>query len=260
MTPVTPGAARRRAGAGVRVGRGANTSRVGPCSTARPSWSTSTRSHSACTTPRSCDTITRLRSSSSRRRASRSRIWARTDTSSALTGSSATSSRGFGAERPGDGDALLLAARELVRVAPDGRRVDADGGEHLGDRAASWSPGTRKPDERLTHDVAGGEPWIERAERVLEHDLGVAPEPAQRRRSSRAHLPAVELDARRTSPGRVRAGCARASTCPSPTRRRCRPTPQPRRRGRHRPAPGARREVRDSDVRGSLYTRRIPAA
>ena len=60
-----------------------------------------------------------------------------------------------------------------------------------------WSPGTREPDQRFTHDVAGGEPRVERAERVLEHDLGVVPEPAQRRRSPRAHLPAVELDAPR---------------------------------------------------------------
>ena len=50
---------------------------------------------------------------------------ARTETSSIDTGSSATRSCGFEHEARGDGDALALAARELVREAVDeelGRR------------------------------------------------------------------------------------------------------------------------------------------
>ena len=41
--------------------------------------------------------------------------------------------RGPGRDRPGDGDALLLAAGELVRVALAPRRVEPDRVEHLGD-------------------------------------------------------------------------------------------------------------------------------
>ena len=44
-------------------------------------------------------------------------IWAWIDTSRALIGSSATMRSGLERERPGDADALALAAGELVRVA-----------------------------------------------------------------------------------------------------------------------------------------------
>ena len=49
----------------------------------------------------------------------------------------------MGRERPGDGDALLLAAGELVRVAVAGARVDADRRQHLGDSLARGSRGRR---------------------------------------------------------------------------------------------------------------------
>ena len=43
-----------------------------------------------------------------------------------------------GGERPGDADALLLAAGELARVAVGHRRVEADELEQLERRAARW--------------------------------------------------------------------------------------------------------------------------
>ena len=56
------------------------------------------------------------------RSCSRFSTCARTDTSSAATGSSATMSFGFERQRPGDGDALALAARELGRIPLASRR------------------------------------------------------------------------------------------------------------------------------------------
>ena len=54
----------------------------------------------------------------------RFRICAWIDTSNAATASSHTSTSGCTAKRPGDPNALTLAAAELMRVAPLIRRVD----------------------------------------------------------------------------------------------------------------------------------------
>ena len=62
------------------------------------------------------------------------------DTSSAETGSSATISFGLQRQRPGDADALALAAGELVRVAVVVLGVQPDDLEQLLDPAAGPCP------------------------------------------------------------------------------------------------------------------------
>ncbi len=83
-------------------------------------------------------------------------------------------------ERPGDADALALAARELVRVAVDEVGVEADHLEQpldaLPARAAVADP---VHDERLADDVADGHPRVERGVRVLKDDLHLAPHLAE---------------------------------------------------------------------------------
>ena len=59
------------------------------------------------------------------------------DTSSADTGSSSTSSFGLQRQRPGDADALPLAAGELVRVAVGVLGVEPDQLHQLAD---PWRP------------------------------------------------------------------------------------------------------------------------
>src|SRR4030088_823671 len=93
---------------------------------------TATVSQTCRTTPRSCDTKTRVRLNRSTRSASRSRICARTETSSALTGSSATSTLGPGARAP---------------------------------------PTAVPTAQRLADDVTYPHPWIQRTHRILEDDL-----------------------------------------------------------------------------------------
>ena len=103
-------------------------------------------------------------------------------------------------------------------------------------------------------------PRVERAQRVLQHDLRLAPEPAQPPRPARRDRRPAEPDLARASPGRGRAGCARASTCRIPTRRRCRGC-RPR-LDRQVDAASARRSPRgpNSDVRGSRNVRWMPSA
>jgi hypothetical protein len=60
--------------------------------------------------------------------ASRSRIWPRSVTSSAVVGSSASSSLGLAGQRHGDHGALALAAAELVRKAVGAARGLGDAG------------------------------------------------------------------------------------------------------------------------------------
>ena len=78
---------------------------------------------------------TMVSDSSSRKWASRFRICAWTETSSALTGSSATTNVGTERERPRDPDPLALAAGECVREAVGGVGRQADEPEHLALRA-----------------------------------------------------------------------------------------------------------------------------
>ena len=63
--------------------------------------------------------------------------------------------------------------------------------EHLDDPRVP-GPGNREPDQRLGDDVGDRHARIERAERVLEHDLHVAPEPAQLMWTTRRHRSTVE--------------------------------------------------------------------
>ena len=119
-----------------------------PVSTISPAFMTATRSQTCRTTERSCETNTRVRSSSSTRSVMRLSTCARTDTSSALTGSSATQDPRRRRERPGDRDALALSAGELVRV-PVGRVRRADR-----PRRAARRPGRRSAGWRLARRAA----------------------------------------------------------------------------------------------------------
>ena len=107
------------------------------------------------------------------------------DTSSAETGSSATSSFGLSVERAGDADALALAAGELVGVAVVVLGVEPDDLEQLlHPRAAPCFFGTMLCTcERRADDRADGVPRVQRGVGVLEDHLDVAPQ--------RLHLPAA---------------------------------------------------------------------
>ncbi len=88
---------------------------------------------------------------------------------------------GLDRERPGDADALALAARELVRVAVDGVGVDADQVEQLLDPALALVARAQLVDEqRLAHDVAQRHAAVERGVGVLKDHLHAAPLAAQR--------------------------------------------------------------------------------
>ena len=112
-------------------------------------------------------------------------------------------------ERPGDADALALAAGELVRVAVVVLRVEPDQLQQLLDRPldAVLGVGTFWMPERRPDDRADGVPRVQRRVRVLEDHLDV---PAQRAhlarcdrwvmsRPSKMILPAVGSSSRVTS-------------------------------------------------------------
>ncbi len=95
-------------------------------------------------------------------------------------------------------DALPLAAGEFVRIAVDPARREPHLREQLRDAALGLgAPCQAVHLERLAHDVEHAKPRIERAVRVLEHDLHRAPEAAQVRGAGGAHVGAVEDDAAR---------------------------------------------------------------
>ena len=104
------------------------------------------------------------------------RIWLWIDTSSADSGSSATISAGAGRQRAGDGDALALAAGELVRVAVQrvARQPDLLD-QFAGPRPPLGAAADALDAQRLGDDVGDRHARVERAERVLEHDLDRAP-------------------------------------------------------------------------------------
>ena len=83
-------------------------------------------------------------------------------------------------QRPGDDDALQLAAGALVRVMPRDRGVEADIGQGLAD-ARQALPGRSDAvlAERHRQRPLDSHPGIERAGRVLEHHLDEAAEAAQ---------------------------------------------------------------------------------
>ena len=128
---------------------------------------------------------------------------------------------GLQRQRPGDADALALAAGELVRVAvrgaPGARPTTSSRSRH------ARSPLSRAAEtvdlERLADDLAHGHARIERREGVLEDDLHVAGASA---RSSCRGRAARFVPSKRTSPdgrlGTAGEAAARRSSCRSPTR------------------------------------------
>ena len=89
---------------------------------------------------------------------------------------------GLQRERPGDADALPLAAGELVRVAVDVLGVQADARRAAPGRAARAIALRRHLGvdlERLADDVADRHPRVQRRVRVLHDHLDVAAQPAQ---------------------------------------------------------------------------------
>ena len=66
-------------------------------------------------------------------------------------------------ERARDADALPLAARELMGVAPHVVRVEADRLQEVGDLLLALTPGLGElvDDERLAHDGAHGHPRVQ---------------------------------------------------------------------------------------------------
>ena len=155
-------------------------------------------------------------------------------------------------ERAGDQHPLPLAARQLVRVAQEERLGRTQPGRRQGggDQLGLARPGLRDQlvdAQALGDRLVDGVPRVERAERVLEHELDVAPERLQPRgRSGRAAPPPAHLAGGRRRAGRP--ACGPASSCRSPTRR---PAPRPRRRGR----PGRRRRGRGRPGRCGSRTR-----
>ena len=105
---------------------------------------------------------------------SRFRICACTETSSALVGSSQTISFGLDRQRAGDGDALALPARELVRVA---RSSDSGGRPTSLKQLRSWTDlsasfaADLQAAHALEQDLRHPHPRIERRVGVLEDDL-----------------------------------------------------------------------------------------
>ena len=67
------------------------------------------------------------------------------ETSSEATGSSQTRNSGLHRERARDGDALALAAGELVRDSARVARVEADARQHVGDVAVDARPAATRP-------------------------------------------------------------------------------------------------------------------
>ena len=124
---------------------------------------------------------------SRRSSASRLRICACTETSSAEVGSSSTSSLRPQGEGAGDRDALALPARQLVRPAGhvDAREPDLvqqRGHPRLDAPASSSRRCVRSGSATtsLTRDAR-----VERADRVLEHDLHLASQARAARRRAR---------------------------------------------------------------------------
>src|ERR1035437_4394824 len=123
----------------------------------------------------------------------------------------------LGCEGARDGHALPLAARELARMAGKGRGGQPHGRDEVRRLFPAPGPGADRVNrERLRHDLADGEPRIQRGRGILEHDADL---PA----------PAIELPAREREPvGPVELDRA-------PVRRR-----QPENEARRRRFPGAR--------------------
>ena len=113
--------------------------------------------------------------------------------------------RGLQGHRAGDGDALRLPAGQLPRVPlPVPRRVQADQVEQVVDplaarRAAAGVIG----DQRLRDDAPHVPLRVQRAERVLEHELHVPPRVEQLAAAQGGQVGAAEHDGPGLGPGRL---------------------------------------------------------
>ena len=118
------------------------------------------------------------------------------ETSSAETGSSQTIELGLDRERARDHDALALAAGKFVRVAAHMLALQPDLDEQA--RHAILPLACRGGElvdrQRFTEDRADGHARIERGERVLEHDLHLAPQGAQVVAAEAQHVLPVKDD------------------------------------------------------------------
>jgi hypothetical protein len=138
-----------------------------------------------------------------------------TDTSSALTGSSADDQLRPRDQRARDRDALALAAGELVRVLGGVARAQADRIERSGDTLALLA-GRPRRSAVSAYDRPTRWRGSERAVRVLEHHLEVAPRLHQARRATSTAGRAPQQACSRAG-GRLPRAPSRASpsvTCP----------------------------------------------
>ena len=141
-------------------------------------------------------------------------------------------------ERHRDHGPLAHAAAELMRIAVEVDRVDADQAQDLGRALADRHGGHPRVRAHRVREL--GLDALHRVEGVhcaLHHHRVVAPaHVAQRRarRGSPCHARRTSRFPRRARPAATGAGRSRraASTCRSRTRRRSRETPRPRPRGR----------------------------
>ena len=204
-----------RTAAGCRGGAGGGrASSIGPDSTISPAYMTAARSHTWATTGRSWVTSTRARPSSSDRPESSSRIWACTMTSSAVVGSSASSTFGWQAS------AIAMDAR--CRMPPEN------------------SCGYRSAAAAGMPTISSSSPARRRAPRPGR----CRGRPSARRSASRPSSPG---SGRSSRPGRPSRRPSSGMAAPSPRRRpgwygrRCAPPRRPRRSAAAGPsAPGSR--------------------
>ena len=82
---------------------------------------------------------------------------------------------------PRDADALPLAAAEFMRKPVRMGRLQAHGSQQVPNALAAGGAIRGKPMniERLADAFTHGQPWIERAERILEYHLELPPPAAQ---------------------------------------------------------------------------------
>jgi len=101
---------------------------------------------------------------------------------------------GLGREGAGEGDALLLAARELVRPPPVERLAEPDRTQHVCGTLRRLTPAGAGEAQRPRNQLERGLARVERARRVLEDDLHRPAEAAERLGAEPEHLLAVEKD------------------------------------------------------------------
>ena len=163
----------------------------------RPLYSTAIRSQVSAMIPRSWVTRTMLIDNSRRRRSSSFRIWSCIVTSSAVVGSSASSSFGPPAERNGEHRALPHAAGELVRVAREAPPCvgNADNVQQFDGARTRGSASQAKVLCKAFGDLSSdGQHRVQRGHRLLKHDgdFPAAQRPQLRFRQSRQVTPSPE--------------------------------------------------------------------